>query len=159
MKRRLFYAMPNLFENEKCLRSEITVAEKILWSCLVNKQLNGYRFKRRHPVAGFVADFYCHKAKLDIEIDSGISQEREEAKYNAYRTSALKSRGIIVIRFMDEEVICKTDQVIEKIKEAITKNISLQGIEEQHYENVNHSSRSIRKGIIFFNLATSSYYQ
>ena len=70
----MFYgAGPILFEFAKNLRNNQTEAEQYLWNYLKGNQILNVRFKRQHPVLYFVADFYCHKAKLVIEIDGGYA--------------------------------------------------------------------------------------
>ena len=47
----------------------MTDAEQCLWQCLRSKQLNGFRFRKQHPIARFVLDFYCPAVRLAIELD------------------------------------------------------------------------------------------
>lgn len=49
---------PELIAACRELRKTQTKAEAILWSRLRNRQLNGYKFRRQHPVAGFILDFF-----------------------------------------------------------------------------------------------------
>lgn len=105
----------------------MTNAEKILWNRLSKKQLDNYRFKRQHPVANFIADFYCHRAKLIIEVDGGIHGQPEQIIYDVNRTMELEALGIKVLRFTNHQVIDETEQVIEKIKETLNQNSPLQG--------------------------------
>jgi very-short-patch-repair endonuclease len=51
------------------LRKNITPPEVILWCRLRNRQLNGAKFRRQHPIGRYVVDFYCHQNKLVIELD------------------------------------------------------------------------------------------
>ncbi|MEM6502215.1 MAG: endonuclease domain-containing protein [Cyanobacteria bacterium P01_C01_bin.89] len=60
---------PALLEKARQLRQESTSAEEILWSCLRNRQLNGMKFRRQHNLGQFIVDFYCHEARLVIEVD------------------------------------------------------------------------------------------
>jgi very-short-patch-repair endonuclease len=55
----------------KDLRRKSTLSENRLWQYIRNKQL-GFRFKRQYSVSNFVVDFYCHQAKLAVEIDGDI---------------------------------------------------------------------------------------
>ena len=113
---KMFYgAAPSVFEFAKELRENMTEAEKKLWSRLHNKQL-GHRFKPQHPISGFVADFYCHKAKLVIEVDGKIHLGREEKQYDENREAVLKKFGIKVIRFTNDEVLNGIENVIGEIK-------------------------------------------
>jgi very-short-patch-repair endonuclease len=64
-------ALPIHFELAKKLRDNQTEAEIFLWENLPRLDIKGIRFKRQHPILYFIADFYCHKLKLVIEIDGG----------------------------------------------------------------------------------------
>lgn len=61
------------------LRQNMTRAERILWGELRNKQL-GVKFRRQMPfvfgIYNYVADFYCSKLKLIIELDGGIHNDK-----------------------------------------------------------------------------------
>ncbi|MND89107.1 endonuclease domain-containing protein [Solitalea canadensis] len=61
-----FGAGPLIFERAKYLREHMTIAEKIIWEKISKKQL-GVKFRRQHPIANYIADFYCHSAKLVVE--------------------------------------------------------------------------------------------
>jgi len=97
------------------LRKEITIAEKLLWNKLRNKQLEGLKFRRQHPIDIFIADFYCHEKKLIVEVDGEIHKYQKE--YDEGRTSELEAYGVTVIRFTNDEVINNIKQVIKRIKE------------------------------------------
>jgi very-short-patch-repair endonuclease len=65
----MFYrAKNNTFEKANELRNNMTEAEKTIWERLNKSQL-GVRFKAQHPIDIFIADFYCHRCKLVIEVD------------------------------------------------------------------------------------------
>lgn len=72
-----FGAKPVTFERANLLRKIMTPAEKKLWQFLKNRQLNGLRFRRQHPISIFIADFYCHSAKLIVELDGEIHLDNE----------------------------------------------------------------------------------
>ncbi len=81
MEENMFFgASKIIFENAKELRKNMTHAEKILWNHLKVKP-NGYKFRRQHPLGIYIADFYCHKLKLVIEIDGSI-HDNDEVKLN-----------------------------------------------------------------------------
>ena len=64
----MFYgSSPIIFANAKRLRNELTASEVIFWG-LLKQHFPNYRFKRQHPISQYVADFYCHKLKLVIEL-------------------------------------------------------------------------------------------
>ena len=121
----MFYGAPQiLFEFAKELRNKPTEAESFLWNFLSGNQLNGIRFKRQHPVLYFIADFYCHKAKLIIEIDGGYHQIPEQHLYDQNRDKELEELGLKTIRFTNEQVFFGTEKVLNTIKDEVEKRIS-----------------------------------
>lgn len=112
-------AKPEIFENAKELRSKQTEAEQLLWDRLRNKQLNGFKFRRQHPLMQFIADFYCHEKKLVVELDGEIHDEAEQSEYDDGRSYELKRYGMKVLRFTNNEVFNDIDKVIEQIREEL----------------------------------------
>ena len=104
---------PTILQRAREMRNEPTKPEATLWYYLRRKQLNGYRFRRQHPIDRFIVDFYCHELKLIIEVDGGSHGDREE--YDSIRTAWLESKGYKVIRFWNNQVMKETDAVIETI--------------------------------------------
>ena len=131
----MFYnAKPHIFEKAKALRNNMTNSELTLWEKLKGKQMLGLRFRPQHPIDIFIADFYCHPIKLVIEIDGGIHKTTEQKEYDIGRTAELNYWGIEVIRFTNEEIENKVNQVIKGIEQTCIKRQSefaqspLQGI-------------------------------
>lgn len=100
----------------KRLRNNPTEAESIMWTLLRNKQLGAYKFRRQHIIGRFIPDFVCLKQHLIIEIDGGYHNLPEVQISDKKRTETLNKLGYRVLRFTNEEVICKTDSVLNKIK-------------------------------------------
>ena len=109
-------ASGNLFEFSRELRKRSTEAEEILWQFLRNKKHNGLKFRRKHPLKDYIADFYCHELKLVIEIDGGIHNVHQNLIYDNDRTSVLNELGLTVIRFTNNEVLNNLPEVLKKIK-------------------------------------------
>ena len=107
-------ASPEIIVRAKTLRKIMTNAEKLLWTALKDKQLDGFKFRRQHPIWIFVADFYCHQAKLIVELDGAIHQQTKAKDLN--RTAELKNFGIKVIRFANEEVLEDLNHVLSQIR-------------------------------------------
>jgi very-short-patch-repair endonuclease len=107
------------FQYAHALRANMTWAENKLWARLSNKQLNGCRFKRQHPIANYITDFYCHKAKLIIEVDGKIHEEAMRIIYDQDRTKAIEQLGCRVLRFTNEDVLDRIDDVISAIRKEI----------------------------------------
>jgi len=70
-------------------------------------------------VAGFIVDFYCHKAGLVIEVDGGIHDLQQEE--DARREKVLSEMGLRVIRFRNEEVMKNLSAVVGNVRELVAK--------------------------------------
>ena len=110
-----FNAKPAIFEKAKDLRKNMTPAELKLWEHIKDNKILGLRFRRQHPIDIFIADFYCHKIKLVIELDGRIHNNPENKGYDENRTSELERLGIKVIRFKNEEVLENIENLISKL--------------------------------------------
>ncbi len=90
-----------------------TPAEVKLWACLRDRQLDGYKFRRQHPIDRFIIDFYCAEVKLCIEIDG--DSHAEQVEYDQARTAYLNELGYTVIRFTNREVFQQCEAVLQQI--------------------------------------------
>jgi very-short-patch-repair endonuclease len=111
---------PELLRRCRELRRTATGAETLLWQLLRNRQLAGAKFRRQHPLRGYILDFYCHEARLAIELDGGGHAEPSQAAYDAKRTRVLQTEGVRVLRFWNSDVLQRTESVLEAIWEALT---------------------------------------
>lgn len=100
------------------MRQEPTDAEALLWRELRGKRM-GVKFRRQHPVAGFIVDFYCPAARLAIELDGGGHTEEKQSHYDERRDKALRQLGIRVLRLWNPEVIKAPDVVLELISACV----------------------------------------
>ena len=107
------------FTKAQFLRRNETKAEKLLWEKLRNNQLEGLKFRRQHPVNIYIADFYCHKFKLIIELDGDYHNQEEQKQKDEVRTEVLRLNGLKIIRFKNEEVEQNINQVLITIKNKI----------------------------------------
>ena len=114
-------AYPVLLEFAKQMRSQPTEAEKIIWNCLRDKRLEGYKFRQQHIIDQFIGDFVCLKEDLIIEIDGSIHQLPENSASDLVRTERLNANGFHVLRFTNEEVFGDLEKVIESIEAHIVK--------------------------------------
>ena len=108
---------PTTKQRSRTLRSSMTDAEQRMWSILRKRQMDGYKFRRQHPLGSFILDFVCLEAKLIIEVDGG--QHAEQQDYDQRRTQWLKTQGYHVMRFWNNEVL----NDIEAVKEAIWRKL------------------------------------
>jgi very-short-patch-repair endonuclease len=104
-------AKPELFRLARYMRNNPTDAEKVLWNQLRKFRSEGFVFRRQHPIDFFIADFYCHRLKLVIEVDGEYYSNEKSIDYDDSRSGELERFGIQVIRFRNEEVICKTEHL------------------------------------------------
>jgi len=116
-----FRAKSEIMETARLLRKDMTYYEKLLWEKLKGKQICGVRIRRQHPIDIFIADFYCHEARLVIEIDGEIHNQHNE--YDDGRTAEMEKFSIKVIRFNNDEVVNNIEGVISKIDAIVKERI------------------------------------
>jgi very-short-patch-repair endonuclease len=114
-----FNADPRLFHFARQNRKVMTEAENILWSCLRNRRLGGFKFRRQHPIADFIVDFFCLERQLVVEVDGAYHNEKEQTLYDEGRTYELRELNIRVIRFSNTAVVEHTEVVLNQIKKAL----------------------------------------
>jgi very-short-patch-repair endonuclease len=118
----MFYgAEPNTLRTAAILRKNMTLAEKILWKKLKNRNIFNVKFRKQHPVWIFVVDFYCHEYKLVIEVDGEIHNEEEFKEHDLNRTAELNKFGLKVLRFTNDQILFNIDSIITEIHKNITE--------------------------------------
>ena len=96
------------------LRKQSTDAEKLLWKNLRGCRMEGYKFRRQLVIEPYIVDFVCLEAKLIVEADGG--QHAEHLEDDAKRTQLLQAMGYTVMRFWNNEILNKTEAVLENIR-------------------------------------------
>lgn len=91
------------------LRVRETPAEALLWKSLKGKKL-GYKFRRQHPLHGFIVDFYCYELMLVIELDGSIHDGQKERDH--LRNLELGKHGYTTLRFSNEEIFQDLPKVL-----------------------------------------------
>lgn len=112
----------NTIRYAKEQRHEPTAAEAILWEAVRNRKLNGYKFRRQHPIAGYIPDFVCLDKKLIVEVDGGYHSDPVQKQADADREQVLTDNGYKVIRFQNNEVISSLPEVLQRIADAVIQN-------------------------------------
>jgi adenine-specific DNA-methyltransferase len=110
--------MKNIRDKARQLRRNQTDAEQVLWAHLRDRELCGVKFRRQHPIGGFVADFCCPQEKLVVELDGG--QHAVEVAADQKRSRFLEEQGYRVLRFWNHEVLTNIDGVLERIAEVLS---------------------------------------
>jgi very-short-patch-repair endonuclease len=116
-----FGARPETLSAAKILRRKMTVSEKLLWERLNQKKVSGIRFRRQHPISYFIADFYCHEARLVIELDGEI--HKQQVEYDDGRSAEMEKYFIKVIRFTNSVVENNMEEVIRRIEDEAKRRI------------------------------------
>jgi very-short-patch-repair endonuclease len=101
------------------LRKLPTDAESRIWYFLRRRNLLGYRFRRQAPIGPYIVDFLCVEAALVIELDGG--QHADAKDYDSARDRFLRSRGLTVLRFWNNDVLQRTESVLEVIVRTLEK--------------------------------------
>ena len=107
---------PSLKLRRKQLRNDGTPAEKLLWLFLKHRQLDGRKFRRQHCYGPYIMDFYCPTERLCIELDGDSHCSPEAEAHDRAKDSYLRSHGIKVLRFTNDEVYASLEKVFEKIQ-------------------------------------------
>jgi isoleucyl-tRNA synthetase/very-short-patch-repair endonuclease len=111
---------PEALEKAKELRKNQTEVEKKLWQALRKDQLEGYGFRRQHPVGSYIVDFACVEKKLIVELDGG--QHAENIAYDDARTKFLNEAGYTVLRFWNFEINENFEEVLQTILGYLNNN-------------------------------------
>ncbi len=112
---------PDAVSRAREFRGEPTLAEAELWLHLRRRRLNGYRFRRQHPIGPYFADFACLQPPLVVELDG--SQHQQQAEADRHRDAYLAARGFRTLRFTNDLVFTELDAVLEVILEALEGQI------------------------------------
>src|SRR5258706_8084723 len=114
---------PILQRRARSLRCQATNAERYLWRYLRWRQVADFRFRRQVPVAGYIADFACLRAKVVVELDGG--QHVERRRLDEMRDRRIEAKGFKILRFWDNEVFQRPESVLEEIALALNSSPTL----------------------------------
>ena len=103
----------------RVLCRKLTNAETILWSRLRGRHLNGWLFRRQHPIGPYVADFACVKAKLIVEVDGATHSRLREQAHELERTTYLENQGWQVLRFWNPDIYGNLHGVMDAVLAAL----------------------------------------
>lgn len=120
---RLFYKTL-LKEKARQLRKNTTPAEKHFRNSL--RMMPFYEkitFNRQKPLGNYIADFYSHSLKLVIEIDGDSHGDCSSIAYDSKRTSYFESKGLMVIRFTNREVLNNIEGVMKRMCQLVEETV------------------------------------
>ena len=101
----------------KKLRKNMTSAEKKLWYQFLKDY--DLRFQRQKPIGNYIADFYCAKARIVIELDGGGHYEESQILKDNIRTDDLTAMNLFVLRFTNVDIQNKFDDVCAYIDKVV----------------------------------------
>ncbi len=113
---------PDILQHARDNRHRQTPAEARLWQLLRNHNLDGFKFRRQHPIGRYIVDFYSHEARLVVELD-GRSHDAQMV-YDEARTAWLEAQGYRVLRFSNQVVMQEVARVAEVIRAACREELS-----------------------------------
>ena len=108
----------DLRDKARDLRHTQTDVERALWRLLRSREMAGFKFRRQHPLCGYIVDFVNLEKRLVIELDG--SQHQEQTAYDNARTQTLNEAGFRVLRFWNNELIENREGVLQVILSALT---------------------------------------
>ena len=100
----------------------MSLPEVLLWVQLKGGRLDGLRFRKQHPIGRYVLDFYCHEAKLAVEVDGQGHGFGDNAERDAARDAWLSAQGVRTIRLRAGYVLESMDDALRTIREAARKS-------------------------------------
>ena len=106
----------------KTLRKNMTPWERKLWYDFL--RYSPVRFQRQKAIGNYIADFYCAKARLVIELDGGGHYTAELARKDEMRTKDLESMNLTVVRICNLDIDRNFSGVCEYI-DLTVKRLSL----------------------------------
>jgi very-short-patch-repair endonuclease len=98
------------------LRRDSTASEALLWNELRASRLDGLKFRRQTPIAGYIVDFCCYDLGLTIELDG--KHHAEQPLRDMERRAVIEAHGYLELRFTNDEVKERLDWVLREIRRA-----------------------------------------
>ncbi len=114
----------------RIMRKQLTPAENRLWQALRCKRMCGVKFRRQHPIAPYIADFYTHALKLVIQVDEGAFTNRPD--FDSGEREYLESRGLKVVHFRANQICTDFYSVIAEIRNIVEALIVIKVTKNPH---------------------------
>jgi len=111
---------PKILAFAKELRQRQTPAEEMMRELLRDRKFLGLEFRRQHPLREFIMlDFYCHEAKLAIELDGSVHNTPAQQQSDKLRDEECAKQGITVLRIRNNDLLNNTEETLNRIKGVI----------------------------------------
>ena len=96
------------------LRREMSLPEVLLWQEL-RKRPSGLKFRHQHPAGPYAADFFCHQARLVVEVDGEAHDRGGRPARDENRDAWFAARRFDVMRVPASEVLGNLEGVLQGI--------------------------------------------
>ena len=104
------------------LRRNQTKEENLLWYNFLRRY--PYPFRRQYKIGNYIVDFYCHKAKLVVELDGSQHYAPEKKEQDDLRTKYMEANGLKVLRFSNLDVTRQFQSVCEAIDLSVRERVA-----------------------------------
>ena len=105
------------------LRKNATKEESLLWYNFLRRY--PHQFRQQYKIGNYIVDFYCHRAKLVIELDGSQHFDPEQQEKDAQRTGYLEQQGLRVLRFSNLDVTRRFRGVCQAIDMTVSERIAV----------------------------------
>jgi very-short-patch-repair endonuclease len=109
----------------KQLRGAMSPPEIALWLGLRERPAV-FKFRKQHPSGPYIADFYCHAARLVIEVDGQAHDFGDRPARDANRDRWFEAREIVVLRIPAIEIFQDCDAMIRGIVAVVAERLAAQ---------------------------------
>ena len=99
------------------LRRRLSLPEGLLWRAIKAGKVGGLKFRKQHPMAPYVLDFYCHAARLCVEVDGEAHWLGSQPAKDARRDAWLADKGIRTLRIAASTILNDVDDAVRLIIE------------------------------------------
>jgi very-short-patch-repair endonuclease len=134
--------MPRHLRDRLDLPIDASRAERALWFHLRDRRMARLRFRRRQHFSGFVADFYCHEARLIILLTGRCGGREDE---QVILDADLTIRGFEVLRFSNAQVREDLSAVLTRIESTATRRAGVARNEPETLASL--SAKEWRRGV------------
>ena len=119
-----------LTSNAKTLRKNMTKEERHLWYDFL--KMYPVRFLRQKVIDNYIVDFYCHSARLIVELDGSQHYEEKGLLKDKIRTERIEQRNLTVIRISNNEVNRNFEGVCQYIDIAVKESLRQSATDTSH---------------------------
>ena len=121
-KKKVMEQNKNLKPTSQKLRKNATKEENLLWYNFLRHYTP--QFRRQYVIGNYIVDFYCHKAKLVVELDGSQHYNPKEMEYDRVRTEYLQSQGLYVLRISNMDMMRQFRNVCDFIDRVVKARVS-----------------------------------